>query len=335
MRRNAGRRFLRPFFIFFLFSCLTLFAAEFGEAAGQPLRVTVPRVVRVEGQACVLSDIAALEGPSSLTERAGALLLLVRDGVLTRQQVIDALKVSGLEGVRVELKMPVVVTVESAAPVGEGGAIDDEESPGQDNPEKGPAEGENSTEELSSAIKGLAAWDGDVEVRRQGALPPGRLVSPGSIVPGTPSATLKFRDEAGRERSLAVRLAWYQSALVLARSVKRDEVLRESDFVVRRIRISRPGLYASRPAEVVGRTLRKNLSQGEPIALNSVVGVPIIEKGKGVMIVVHNGGLTVRTKGEALEDGFMGETIRVRNLSSKVVLSAVVVGKDTVEVKVP
>ncbi|MDR3265056.1 MAG: flagellar basal body P-ring formation chaperone FlgA [Synergistaceae bacterium] len=317
MWRSAGRRNLRPFFVLFLFS-IFLVAAEGAE--GQSLRVTVPRVVHVDGQACVLSDIAALDGPFELTERIGALLLSVRDGVITRQQVIDALKTSGLEGVRVELKMPAAVAVESPPD-----AVEDD-APGRE---------KRGGEALPSAIETLAAWDGDVEVRHQGVLPPGRLVSPGSIVPGTPSATLKFQDESGRERSLAVRLVWYQPVLVLARSVKKDEILRESDLVVRRIRISRPGLYASRPAEVVGRSLRKNLSQGEPVPLNSVAGVPIIEKGKGVIIVVRDGGLMVRAKGEALEDGFMGETIRVRNLSSKAILRAVVVGKDTVEVKVP
>jgi flagella basal body P-ring formation protein FlgA len=128
---------------------------------------------------------------------------------------------------------------------------------------------------------------------------------------------------------------WYQSVLVLARSVKRDEPLSPADFVVRRIRIDRPGLYVSRPDEILGKSLRKNLSQGNPVPLNLVAGVPIIERGKSVIIVARNGGLTVTAKGEALENGAMGEMIRVRNFVNRAVLSAVVVGKDTVEVREP
>jgi flagella basal body P-ring formation protein FlgA len=132
-----------------------------------------------------------------------------------------------------------------------------------------------------------------------------------------------------------VRLVWNQDALVLTRSVKRGETLQESDFVVRSIRVSRPGAYASRPSELVGRSLRRNLSQGEAVPLGSVTDVPAIERGKSVTIIAQNAGLTVKTKGEALENGALGETIKVRNIASKTVLTAVVVAGDTVEVKAP
>ncbi len=310
-------------FIFLLCVAFHLFTRS-EAAAAEILRITVPGVVRVEGSACALSDIARLEGSAELVGRAGALLLTVRDGGIERRQVIDALKVSGLEGVRVELKMPVLVRVDAVT------APDD------------PAAGETpapevfgNDRELAVLIKNLAAWDGEVEVRHQGVVPEGRLVSPASLVPGTSAATLRFRDAAGKERSLAVRLVWSQAVLVLTRSVKKDEPLRASDVVVRQIRIGRPGVYASRPDEVVGRSLRKNLSQGEPVLLNLISGVPIIERGKSVTIVVYSGGLTVRARGEALENGGLGDTIRVRNVSGKNVVSAVVTGKDTVEVKVP
>ena len=206
-----------PGWILVFFLCVVFFPAARGEAA-EVLRVTVPAVVQVEGEACALSDIARLEGPPALTERVGALLLSVRDGAIERQQVIDALKVSGLEGVRVELKMPALVRVEA---------------PSANSPPENPTDG--SGQALITLIKTLATWDGEVEVQYQGTVPEGRLVSPASIVPGMPAATLRFRDTSGQERSLAVRLAWSQSVLVLNRSVKKDEPLRASDFVVRRI----------------------------------------------------------------------------------------------------
>ena len=73
-------------------------------------------------------------------------------------------------------------------------------------------------ETLTSVIKSLAAWDGDVEVSHVGPIPEGRLVSPASLVPGSAAATLRFRDGTGRERSLAVRMTWTQNVLVMARS---------------------------------------------------------------------------------------------------------------------
>jgi flagella basal body P-ring formation protein FlgA len=188
---------------------------------------------------------------------------------------------------------------------------------------------------LKDLVKSLASWEGDVQVQYRGSIPEGQLTSPVSLVPGTSAATLRFRDSAGRERPLSVRLVWTQPALVLSRSVKRGELLKESDFVVRQIRVSRAGVYASRASEVLGRSLKKNLSQGETIPLNSVADVPIINRGKTVTITANNAGLRVEARGEALENGVLGDSIRVRNIASKVVIRAVVVAEDRVEVTVP
>jgi flagella basal body P-ring formation protein FlgA len=295
------------------------------------LRVTVPAVVELEEEACTLAEIASLEGPSELTQRAGALLLSARGGFISREQVIEALRVSGLDDVRIELKMPASVRVEPPMTVIVTGKPDT----GDTAPPGGSGGERRGKEALTAQVRELAAWDGEVEVNFQGSVPPGRLVSPASLVPGTAAATLRFRDSAGKERPLAVRLAWSQSVLVLTRPVKRGEVLKESDFAVRSLKVGRAGIYASRLSEAVGRTLRKNLSQGEAVALNLLAGVPIIKRGKAVTIVVRNAGLTVEARGEALEDGALGDIIDVRNLASKTVVKAAVVAEDMVEVKVP
>jgi flagella basal body P-ring formation protein FlgA len=281
----------------------------------------------MEGEACALADIAVIEGPRELAERVGMLLLSAQNGVIGREQVIDALKVSGLEGVRVELKMPAAVTVEidvSPSPTDEDDKDENQDSP--NNPDD---------KNLTALIKALAAWEWEVEAQPQVLVPAGQLMSPASLIPGTSSATLRFRDDAGKVRSLAVRLVWTQPALMLARSVKRGETLKETDFVVRQVRVNKAGVYASRPSEAVGRSLKKNLFQGEVLALNALADVPAVEKGKSVTIIVRDAGLTVKAKGEALEDGALGETIKVRNVSSKTVLTAVIVAGDTVEVKAP
>jgi len=188
-------------------------------------------VVRTEDDACILWEVADIDGPQALTDRAGELLLTIENGVITRDQVIAALKVSGLENVRVELKMPATVRVEKGAP-----AIN--------SPALSPVPREEGQKDLAGLIKSLAAWDGDVEVQYQGGVPDGRIVAPASIVPGTPAATLKFRDPSGRERSLAVRLTWTQSVLVLTRSLKKGDVLKETDVAVRQVRVNKPGVYA-------------------------------------------------------------------------------------------
>ena len=315
MNDGTWRRILRLFFIFSFF--LLILLAPFSAGATETLQISIPDVVRVESDACALWEVAGISGPQTLARRAGELLLMIENGVITREQVIDALKVSGLENVRIELKMPAIVRVEKGAPV-----------PGRSSQEEG-------YRDLAELIKSLAAWDGEVEVRHQGGVPDGRLVSPASIVPGTAAATLRFRDASGTERSLAVRLTWTQPALILTRSLRRGDIISEADITVRQIRVSRPGVLASRVSDVVGRSITRNLSQGEALPLNLVIDTPIIERGKSVTILVRSGGLVVKTRGEAMESGALGDTIRVRNITSRTVVTAVVVTDDTVEVRMP
>ena len=310
------RGLLRLFFIF-SFS-LSILYLPLSVNAADVLRITMPDVVRVETDACALGEVADISGPQALTEQAGRLLLVIENGVITREQVIAALKVSGLENIRVEVQMPEIVRVERGASLPASAQTREEEP-----------------RDLAALIKSLAAWDGEVEVRHTGGVPDGRLVSPASIVPGTASATLRFRDAAGTERSLAVRLTWTQPALVLTRSLRRGDVINGADVMIRQIRVNRPGVFASSASEVVGRSITRNLSQGEPLPLNLVINTPIIERGKSVTILVRSGGFVVRARGEAMESGALGDTIRVRNVSSRTVVTAVVVTDDTVEVRMP
>ena len=315
------RRGLRPFFM--ALACAALLSTSVALSAERPVRIDIPPSVQADGSAFTLGDIARLSGPDRVRDVLSTLILSVEEGgVVTREQVLRAVEASGLEGVRLEVRMPDRVRVEAA---GSGGAPGAENS-GRFSPD----------ESLASVIKSLAAWDGDVEVSHAGPVPEGRLVSPASLVPGSAAATLRFRDGAGRERSLAVRLAWTQNVLVMARSVPRGQPLVAEDFVMRPMRIAKPGVYAVQLSQAVGRTSRRPLLQGKPVPLEFLSEPPAVERGKTVRIVVRRGGLVATVKGVLLDDGAAGAVVRVRRVDDKkVVLRARVLDSETVEVDVP
>ena len=315
------RRGLRPFFM--ALACAALLSTSVALSAERPVRIDIPPSVQADGSAVTLGDIARLSGPDRVRDVLSTLILSVEEGgVVTREQVIRAVEASGLEGVRLEVRMPDRVRVEAAGSDGAPGA----ENGGRFSPD----------ESLASVIKSLAAWDGDVEVSHAGPVPEGRLVSPASLVPGSAAATLRFRDGAGRERSLAVRLAWTQNVLVMARSVPRGQPLVAEDFVMRPMRIAKPGVYAVQLSQAVGRTSRRPLLQGKPVPLEFLSEPPAVERGKTVRIVVRRGGLVATVKGVLLDDGAAGAVVRVRRVDDKkVVLRARVLDSETVEVDVP
>ncbi|GHS88845.1 hypothetical protein AGMMS49957_11050 [Synergistales bacterium] len=329
MSKNTRRRLLRLFFIFQVL-LLSSGGAVIADAAAV-LRVTVPAVVELDDEAFALSEVADIDGERNAVKVAGALLLSVRNGAVTRQQVIDALKTSGLEGVKIELKMPETVRVNTSSELKSNPSSAPEISSGGAAITRRASSAEK--QDLSALVKELAAWSGEVEVQVKGDVPNGRLVAPASIVPGSPSVTLTFRDDGGRERSISARMIWTESALVMTRSVKRGEILRASDVMVRQLRVNKAGVYISRPEDIVGRALRKNISQGEAIQKDLLLTSNAVTRGKSVTIVARNGSLVVRAKGEALENGAVGETINVRNVASKTIIRATVTAADTVEVK--
>lgn len=325
----SGRRPLRLFFIqgasggwllLLLILCLALCVPVAQGAQGRRVRVTLPAVLRTADVAFRLGEVAGIEGPQDAKEALSALLLSGEGGVLTREQVLQAIRASGLEGVRVELTMPAVVRVEPSG--GEVGAPQ--------------ASAPRSDVSLSSMIKSLAGWDGAVEVAASGPVPAGRLVAPASMVPGTPAATLRFQDEAGRLRSLAVRMTWRQDVQVAARTLQRGRPIRRQDLMTRQVQIARPGVYAERAEQVFGFIPRRTLNQGEPVLLELLTSPTLVRKGRPVKVVARLAGLTATAEGVLLDDGEPGDVVRVRRTDRKnAVLEARIIDENTVEVTVP
>lgn len=326
----SGRRPLRLFFIRAAFgSCLSalsllislaLCAPAAQGAQGLSVRVTLPPVLHTADGAFTLGEVAEIEGPRDAKEALSALLLSEEGGALTREQVLQAIRASGLEGVRVELTMPAVVRVEPS-----GGEVGAPQAPAL-----------RSDVSLSSMIKSLAGWDGTVEVVASGPVPEGRLVAPASMVPGTPAATLRFQDEVGRLRSLAVRMTWHQDVQVAARTLQRGRPIRRQDLMTRRVQIARPGVYAERAEQALGFIPRRTLNQGEPVLLELLTSPTLVRKGRPVKVVARLAGLTATAEGVLLDDGEPGDVVRVRRTDRKnAVLEARIIDENTVEVTVP
>jgi flagella basal body P-ring formation protein FlgA len=119
---------------------------------------------------------------------------------------------------------------------------------------------------------------------------------------------------AGRAPHFSSSTFHCQSALRLTRSAKKGEVLKESDFVLREIRVNRAGMYASKASQ----------RRDDPYRL-----------GRRCPGGRAKRGVTIQAKGKALESGALGDIIKVRNVASKAIVTATVVADDTVKVKVP
>lgn len=83
------------------------------------------------------------------------------------------------------------------------------------------------------------------------------------------------------------------------------------------------------PAELDGVRTKRDLKPGSPISKNQIC---VICRGDEVFIEASHGALSVKTKGEAMQDGSYHEKIRVKNLKSGKVVRGEVLDHETVSV---
>ena len=290
--------------------------------AAQTITIEIPDVVYARGDSFTLGQIARITGGKLRTRNALTELQVFADrGRLSRDEVLRALEESGESDARIELHMPRFVRIE--APDYEGNFTETY------TPQV------RTAQSLDPQIKALASWDGDVEVSAGSPVPDGELVDPASIIPGTPAATLRFRDSTGRVRSLGVRLTWTQNVVMASRSIKKGDRITVGNLIVRPMKITRPGMYASSIAEIAGYTADRNIKQGEPILLRNLTSSSTVKKGRQVRILARLGGIAVTADGILMEDGKPGDYVKVRRADDKrVTLRARIINENTVEVQV-
>lgn len=78
------------------------------------------------------------------------------------------------------------------------------------------------------------------------------------------------------------------------------------------------------PQEMVGKSPKRGVSAGRPVRAEELVGASALAKGATVTLRYQSGRVDLRTLGEALEAGKIGDTIRVRNSDSKKIVRGVV-----------
>ncbi len=92
------------------------------------------------------------------------------------------------------------------------------------------------------------------------------------------------------------------------------------------------GPYIQSRALVVGKVARLTLLPGHAIPFTGVSNRKLVANGTEVKLVFADGGLIITTSGAALQDGAIGDVVRVRNSDSGVTVSGAVQSDGSVRV---
>ena len=137
---------------------------------------------------------------------------------------------------------------------------------------------------------------------------------------------------AGRVRA-AARVKLIVPAVVAARRLERGHVITPGDLKPARISLDlvKEGALTD-PAQAVGQSCRRRISPGRAVTERDLVPPKVIQRGDMVTIIAQTGALKVSTRGQAKQDGAIGDNIMVMNLNSKKTVPATVVASGAVKV---
>jgi len=105
--------------------------------------------------------------------------------------------------------------------------------------------------------------------------------------------------------------------------------LSQRDFRNRGAVLSR---FAVQPSDVVGRRVRRTLVARRPIPLGALQRAHVVTRGDRVAVFFAVGALRVSGYAEPLEDGVVGDRIKLRNPDTRVIMHGVILPDGTVQV---
>ncbi|MBK3803241.1 flagellar basal body P-ring formation protein FlgA [Azospirillum brasilense] len=123
---------------------------------------------------------------------------------------------------------------------------------------------------------------------------------------------------------------------VPTRRILPGEVIADSDLTTIPMPLERlNGAVITSRDSLAGLASRRQLSAGRLIQ-TSAVGAPlVVQRNKPVSLVYEDGPLQLMARGRALQDGGVGELVRVMNIASNIVVTGTITGPQTVTVAGP
>ncbi|MDQ1363764.1 MAG: flagellar basal body P-ring formation protein FlgA [Pseudomonadota bacterium] len=121
----------------------------------------------------------------------------------------------------------------------------------------------------------------------------------------------------------------YQTAVPLPR----DHIITEQDLTAVKTDLGKLNRgYYSKLDDLLGKQTRRSLPPGQILHPAHIKVPNWVKRGEQVALVAGNPQFSIRTQGEALNDGAVGDQVRVKNLSSNRIVEGTVTAQGTVTV---
>ncbi|MFN4281236.1 MAG: flagellar basal body P-ring formation chaperone FlgA [Alphaproteobacteria bacterium] len=186
--------------------------------------------------------------------------------------------------------------------------------------------------------RGLA---GRSEIELAGKMPPIQL--PAGVSAAVQIDQLDYDDRSGRFSATVavdtIRLPVVGRAValvevpVLNRRFAAGEIIRKDDLDWILVRSEQAGRQAiAEPQRLIGQEVRRVVPAGQTLRASDLRTPLAVLKNGIVTMMLQTPRMQLTSKGKALEDGSVGDTVRIMNSQSKTVIEGVVTSMNTVQV---
>jgi len=116
--------------------------------------------------------------------------------------------------------------------------------------------------------------------------------------------------------------------LIAARNIRAGTVITASDIVS-------PSSHETmrRAVNIIGLEAIRTVYRGQPLHEEALQNPTIVKRNAIVQMEFDKGAMTISAEGRALDQGALGDRIRVMNLLSKRIVMATISGNDSVRAK--
>jgi flagella basal body P-ring formation protein FlgA len=150
------------------------------------------------------------------------------------------------------------------------------------------------------------------------------------------TVTVGLRGEEGASVRVAGRIFDVVRVPVLTRRMGHGEVVDKGDLDFIQVRADELGRdIVTDESRIVGMAPRRMLAEGQPIREGDLRAPIVVAKGSLVGMTLTTPNMVLTAQGRAIEDGAMGQVIKVMNTQSKTTVDAVVDGPGRVVVSAP
>ncbi len=122
----------------------------------------------------------------------------------------------------------------------------------------------------------------------------------------------------------------YMKVVKAKREIPKGKILTSEDLKIAEIEFKRRSGYITEIENAVGKVAKRDIKEGTVIKNSLLKPDYKVKKRKKVKIIYRNKNINIELMGLALEDGAVGDVIRVKNISSGKVILCKVIKQNTV-----